>query len=867
VVVDDTVPVLADRRHFAFAGSQGEDDVWPLLLEKGFAKMFGSYMKIVAGRVYDSFKAVTQAPVDLMEVDKMNASAFWGALVDAERHLWPISGSARNEQTKIGTATGHQFVILETSQDHEGHGKAIRVYNPWAKNSYTGALSQDRTKGDYWLTYAEFRHAFSDVTVARVQPGYQISSRQVKVGIPTLLQFTMATDKPFAVQLEWPTSRFLPEGCSLQRPHFELFVAKTSDLQNPQLGEKAMFSHISNARADLAGGAGDYAIYVYADFEGAPWLEEVVINTYAAEKVTITPVVDYPADQFAAFILGFDCDDLLWTRVDGQKNHSSWFTRRDSFRGSPAWKELTGDGILWFRQNVWQISVSESNQDSVYSAFEGPSQLRCTQAHPRFDCDDILWVDEKGRKERFRRRAPVQGSPAWRHVSRDDMILLFAGQKEYKMIGSEADVGSFYPSFKGPSHLRCAEPIPRFDDCEHLVWTTAAGNKERYTRRKPLQGSAAWKHAMSSKILWFADEAEYRVIPSESQLDRFYSNFEGPSQLKCVDKDVMRFTCETLRRTTDDGSRSDMVRRSPFLGAPAWKSRSGKLLWFNTDWVISPSERDIKRIYSSFKPEQLQCLRFSFLQEAEVNATPTAEDTRLETFEQNTSAAAAQISGSVQELAQHHGALRSNSLVEAFHSLNLEGQSADQQMSGQDPSSCLKLLDRLAKVGEQDGEELAESMGEDPLFPPAASSITAADDVCTDVDGRPTSCKDYSWGRIPDTLERFAEVGRCIAAKRDGDKCQLKNICRTSINLHWFPQVLKGDGGFTVLSFRDVKQLCETHLPEASFERWSAPREEKQAAPAAAITRQHQQPQKQQPQQPQQQPRARTWEELFSQWY
>jgi len=341
-----------------------------------------------------------------------------------------------------------------------------------------------------------------------------------------------------------------------------------------------------------------------------------------------------------------------------------------------------------------------------------------------------------------------------------------------------------------------------------------------------LQGSAAWKHATSSKILWFSHEADYRIIPSESQLDSFYPQFEGPSQLQCVDDQINRFTCQKLRRTSDDGRKYNFVQRSPFLGAPAWKDiRSEKLLWFDAEWRISPSEQDFRRIYPGFKPEQVSCLRFSsFLQEAEVNSSQTAlaagvtsaEDARPDALEPSASAAVAW--NSLVE------APRSSSLAEVFHSLDLEDWSGDsllEQTVGQDQTECRRLLDRLAGVGEQDGVQLAEN-AEDPLFPPTSSSIAAPDDVCTDVDGRPTSCKEYSWGRIPDTLARYAEIAKCVAAKRDGSKCSLKNMCRTSVKLDWLPQALRGDGGDTALSFRDERRLCETELPEGSFKLWAA---------------------------------------------
>merc|ERR1719204_2693369 len=97
----------------------------------------------------------------------------------------------------------------------------------------------------------------------------------------------MAGDEPFSVQLEWPGKQFLPEGCEMPEVRFILLVARRDDPRGFR-ADSAPKSHVlhSNARVDMPGGAGDYLVYASTDFD-LPGIDDVVVNTYAAEAVEI----------------------------------------------------------------------------------------------------------------------------------------------------------------------------------------------------------------------------------------------------------------------------------------------------------------------------------------------------------------------------------------------------------------------------------------------------------------------------------------------------------------------------------------------------------------------------------------------------
>ena len=64
VVVDDLFPYCPYKDEWAFSRSGTEKEIWVLLLEKAWAKLFGSYQRIEAGTTGEALPALTGAPCD-----------------------------------------------------------------------------------------------------------------------------------------------------------------------------------------------------------------------------------------------------------------------------------------------------------------------------------------------------------------------------------------------------------------------------------------------------------------------------------------------------------------------------------------------------------------------------------------------------------------------------------------------------------------------------------------------------------------------------------------------------------------------------------------------------------------------------------
>jgi hypothetical protein len=86
VVVDDYFPWCNHKQNWAFSKSSADKEIWVLLLEKAWAKIFGSYMRIEGGTTGEALPSITGAPATaFIHSDIQNKEAFWTKLFEADK--------------------------------------------------------------------------------------------------------------------------------------------------------------------------------------------------------------------------------------------------------------------------------------------------------------------------------------------------------------------------------------------------------------------------------------------------------------------------------------------------------------------------------------------------------------------------------------------------------------------------------------------------------------------------------------------------------------------------------------------------------------------------------------------------------------
>ncbi|XP_077945648.1 calpain-1 catalytic subunit-like [Gasterosteus aculeatus] len=170
VVIDDKLPTIDGR--LLFAHSKDQNEFWPALMEKAYAKVCGSYTDMVTG-----------TPAEAM-MDFTGGVHISVELSDPPPNLWQLMCSAGQSSSLMGCGTpqgetpdnnilanglvqGHAYTVTGMKQvaSRGKPVKLLRLMNPWGKGEWTGAWS-DR------LTLEDFCKFYTDLDICSLSPNF-----------------------------------------------------------------------------------------------------------------------------------------------------------------------------------------------------------------------------------------------------------------------------------------------------------------------------------------------------------------------------------------------------------------------------------------------------------------------------------------------------------------------------------------------------------------------------------------------------------------------------------------------------------------------------------------------------------------------
>lgn len=158
-----------------FAGSVDQKEIWPLVIEKAFAKLNGSYEAISGGHICDALKLLTGSN----QTHRYQPTASnWGKVCQDVRQEETLVGAssqhvkfdpaeaARQEKDLNGIVTGHAYTVTSVYED--GDLKLVELRNPWGRGEWKGDWGQG---SNMWGRSDEGREADKEVGSRRSEPG------------------------------------------------------------------------------------------------------------------------------------------------------------------------------------------------------------------------------------------------------------------------------------------------------------------------------------------------------------------------------------------------------------------------------------------------------------------------------------------------------------------------------------------------------------------------------------------------------------------------------------------------------------------------------------------------------------------------
>uniref|UniRef100_A0A8C7EWK7 Calpain 13 n=1 Tax=Neovison vison TaxID=452646 RepID=A0A8C7EWK7_NEOVI len=191
VVVDDRLPVLKKEYLFVRPRSNNQE-FWPCLLEKAYAKFHGSYANLHYGFLPDALVDLTGGvvtnidlnfPSDLVMMVKTAAKA--GSLITCATLPTGVARSLTN-----GLVSQHAYTVTgaERIQTWRSWEDLIRLWNPWGHTEWRGRwsdeslewqkipdqqrrqLHENKEDGEFWMSCQDFRDNFSCLHICNQFP-------------------------------------------------------------------------------------------------------------------------------------------------------------------------------------------------------------------------------------------------------------------------------------------------------------------------------------------------------------------------------------------------------------------------------------------------------------------------------------------------------------------------------------------------------------------------------------------------------------------------------------------------------------------------------------------------------------------------
>ncbi len=215
IKLDGYFPFSQAHRCLAFSRSESAE-MWPMLLEKAWAKHVGSYQSICGMSSSFAFVFLTGYPIYTARHEKTSMEEMWKLLVESQAKGFPMVGSSCEPDTKelaekyesLGLVSSHAYTILSVKEEigTKRRQRLVQLRNPWGRLEWVGGVGtasnvmpsavMQKDAGAFYINFEEFYRYFSSVTVCKFHPDYFLSPEEFAVE---------SDNQEFLIQIEVPS--------------------------------------------------------------------------------------------------------------------------------------------------------------------------------------------------------------------------------------------------------------------------------------------------------------------------------------------------------------------------------------------------------------------------------------------------------------------------------------------------------------------------------------------------------------------------------------------------------------------------------------------------------------------------------------
>lgn len=228
VIVDEYLPFNGQNELKPYFSKPPGKKIWPMLVEKCWAKVSYSYADSVEGTCMEAMHCLTGAPCFSYKLRNMDLEKIIEVIQEAynQGYITTASSLKNDEVVFYGITPGHAYSLFEpmfvhknpstqelefSATNREGAQESIiRLRNPWAStNKWSGKYSRtdstlstaakvalyktpDVETGDLWISVADFKRFFGDLEICHYIDNYVYTSFPMRRIEPSLVKVGLA---------------------------------------------------------------------------------------------------------------------------------------------------------------------------------------------------------------------------------------------------------------------------------------------------------------------------------------------------------------------------------------------------------------------------------------------------------------------------------------------------------------------------------------------------------------------------------------------------------------------------------------------------------------------------------------------------
>ncbi|XP_076095147.1 uncharacterized protein LOC143065457 isoform X1 [Mytilus galloprovincialis] len=274
IYIDDKLPTSGRGGLYGAHSNTDPNEMWVALLEKAFARMYGSYDEVSGGRTADAFMNLTAGVGETIKFEtmKMSSQQLFRRLKNAFQSPTTMVGCVCPQKSdgQHGLVGGHAYSMNGTYQ--VGDNMLVRIRNPWGRQEWNGPWSDgsnemsqyggsiphpNKDDGEFYMDVNHFLKYFEQCTICNLTPDVDRDGTADTLNYVTSLFGNWRRGKAGGFQSKLQNPQFCVTVSDQEAdrdgnvPVVVQIVQKTSDRQDDKVGIRVDLYKVLHEDSDI----------------------------------------------------------------------------------------------------------------------------------------------------------------------------------------------------------------------------------------------------------------------------------------------------------------------------------------------------------------------------------------------------------------------------------------------------------------------------------------------------------------------------------------------------------------------------------------------------------------------------------------